>query len=201
MSVQKNKITLLEFKSELEVISSAEEILEQKRNILLNDIMSILNEVDVKRKKLNELVEKSYSLLIKAFMESDRESIEKEANLTKFKGEINIVKKVILGIEVPDVHFKLDKETFPVSATAETLFLDVARQSFNKAVELILEIARIEIKAWKLSEELKKTVVRVNALKNHYMPTYEKEIKEIQSSLEESEREYLSVLKKVLARK
>ena len=197
MSEQKSKTALLEYKKDLDVIQNAEGILEQKRNILLNDIMAILDDVEEKRKKLNELVKKSYSLLIKSFMENERDVIEKEANLINFKGELQVVKKTFIGIEIPHVTFKVDKEKFPISATAETLFLDIAKESFSKSLELVLEVARIEIKAWKLSQELKKTVVRVNALKNYYIPKYEKEIKEIQTSLEESEREFLTVLKKV----
>ena len=197
MSEQKSKTALLEYEKDLDIIENAENVLEQKRNILLNDIMEILDEVEERRKKLNEVVEKSYSLLIKSFMENDRDIIEKEANLINFKGELNIVKKTFIGIEIPDITFKTQKEKFPVSATGETLFLDVAKESFTKALELIFEVAKIEIKAWKLSEELKKTVVRVNALKNYYIPKYQKEIKEIQTSLEESEREFLTILKKV----
>lgn len=194
--MQKSKTALLEYKKDLEVIESGEEILEQKRNILLSEIMTILDTVEERREKLDELVEKSYSLLIKAFMENERESIEKEAKLIGFKGELQVTKKNFIGIAIPEIAFKIEKENFPVSATVESLFLDVAKESFSKALELILGLARIEIKAWKLSQELKKTAIRVNALKNYYLPSYQKEIKEIQSALEESEREFLTVLKR-----
>ena len=197
MGEQKSKTALLEYKEDLIVIQSGQEILEQKRNILLNEIMKILDSVEDKREKLNELVEKSYSLLIKAFMENDRDTIEKEAELISFKGELKVIKKIFIGIAVPVIDFKIQKDDFPVSAITESLFLDVAKQSFSKALELILELAQIEIKAWKLSQELKKTVVRVNALTNYYLPYYENEIKQIQNLLEESEREFLTILKRI----
>ena len=197
MSEQKSKTALLEYKKDLLVIQSGQEILEQKRNILLNEIMKILDSVNDKREKLNELVEKSYSLLIKAFMENDRDTIEKEAELISFKGDLKVIEKNFIGIAVPVIDFKIQKNDFPISAITESLFLDVAKQSFTKALELILELAQIEIKAWKLSQELKKTVVRVNALTNYYLPHYEDEIKQIQNLLEESEREFLTILKRI----
>ena len=197
MSEQKSKTALLEYKKDLLVIQSGQEILEQKRNILLNEIMKILDSVNDKREKLNELVEKSYSLLIKAFMENDRDTIEKEAELISFKGDLKVIEKNFIGIAVPVIDFKIQKDDFPISAITESLFLDVAKQSFTKALELILELAQIEIKAWKLSQELKKTVVRVNALTNYYLPHYEDEIKQIQNLLEESEREFLTILKRI----
>jgi len=61
-------------------------------------------------------------------------------------------------------------------------------------------LAEIEFKAWRLAEELKKTVVRVNALQKYYVPEYEKAIKETTASLEEVEREFLIIVKKAKER-
>ena len=79
-----------------------------------------------------------------------------------------------------------------------TIYLDLARISFIKSVEMILKLSSMEIKVWRLAKELKKSVIRVNALKNYYLPKYRKEIKEMESSLEESEREFLVILKRLV---
>ncbi len=55
--------------------------------------MDILDDVEEKRDKLNELVKKSYSLLIKSFMENEKDVIKKEASLINFQGELKVVKK------------------------------------------------------------------------------------------------------------
>jgi len=125
------------------------------------------------------------------------DNVLKEANLSNFKGEVYVYQKTFMGIPVPEVKFRLKKVRFPVSTVSESVFIDVARQSFLDAVKLILELSRIEIKAWKLAEELKKTVIRVNALEKYYIPEYEKNIKMIKSTLEEQEREFLYILKKI----
>lgn len=189
----KNKTTLLEYKKDIQVIKNGEEILEQKRNILLSEIIKILDEVEIKRENLNELVLKSYRLLIKGYMESDREDIEKKAKLINFEGEFEVIEKSFIGVVIPEISFKIPKNGFPINATDESLFLDFAKESFDHCLQLILELAQIEIKAWKLSNELKKTVVRVNALTKHYIPNYQKNIKEIETSLEETEREFLII--------
>ncbi len=79
---------------------------------------------------------------------------------------------------------------------SKPIFLELARKSFVETLELILKLSDIEIKAWKLANELKKTVIRVNALKNYYIPEYSKAIKDIKNSLEETEREMLVAIKK-----
>ena len=71
----------------------------------------------------------------------------------------------------------------------------MARKSFMDTTSLILALAEIEFKAWRLARELKKTVVRVNALQKYYVPNYNKAIKETTMALEEVEREFLLILK------
>ncbi|SNZ09149.1 V/A-type H+-transporting ATPase subunit D [Persephonella hydrogeniphila] len=197
MEKQASKSALLDLKKELEIIKNGRDILHQKKEILLKEILKILDKVEEMRDRLNEAVIRSYNLLIKAYMEAGRETVIEESKLAVFRGELNVIPKTFLGIPVPEVKFKLYRLKFPLSSVSENIFIDVARQSFIQCVNLILELASIEIKAWKLAEELKKTVIRVNALERYYIPEYEKRIKKIQSALEETEREFLFLLKKI----
>ncbi len=199
--MQKSKTALLELRTEYDVAAGGEEILEQKRNIILREIMTLLDEVDEKRKRVDELVQKSYRQLVKAFMESGFERVELESRLVRPEGSIEVVPKSFIGIVVPEVRFRRKEKELPLGYTSDTLYLDIARVSFSKAMELIFELSSVEIKVWRLAEELKKTVVRVNALKNYYLPKYRNEIRQIEASLEESEREFLSVLKRLTSRR
>ena len=74
----KNKTALLELKKDLELVHNGAEILEEKRNILLKEIIALLDEVEEERPKLNEVVRQSYSMLIKAFMESGKTQLKRE---------------------------------------------------------------------------------------------------------------------------
>ncbi len=190
-----SKTALLELRSGYEAASGGEEILEQKRNILLREIMSLLDEVERRREEADETVRKSYRLLVKAFMESGRRRVEEESRLVRFEAELEVFQKSFVGIVVPEVRFVKRGGELPLGYTGDSLYLDMARVSFSKAVEQILELSGIEIKIWRLARELRKTVVRLNALKNYYLPKYEKEIARISASLEEGEREFLVMLK------
>lgn len=192
----KNKTALLELKKDLELIHSGAEILEEKRNILLKEIISLLDEVEEEREKLNKSVQKSYQLLIKAFMESGRVQLKREATLPVFHGKLHVYEKSFIGILVPKINYELKGVRSPLNISGETLFLEVARKSFIDTTRDILALAEIEFKAWRLAAELKKTVVRVNALQKYYVPEYTKAIKETIASLEEVEREFLLVIKK-----
>ncbi len=192
----KSKTALLELKSDFEAASGGEEILEQKRNIILKEIISMLDEVQNLRERADEAVEKSYRLLVKAFMEIGKERVEEEGQRVKFQAELNVVQKSFIGIVVPEVSVKTQKHgSAPSGYMEESIYLDLARVSFVNAIKLILRLSSMEIKVWRLAKELKKTVIRVNALKNYYLPGYRKEIREIEAFLEEGEREFLTILK------
>ncbi|MGB5965457.1 MAG: V-type ATP synthase subunit D [Sulfurimonadaceae bacterium] len=192
----KNKTALLELKKDLDLVHNGAEILEEKRNILLKEIIALLDEVEEERPKLNEAVRQSYRMLIKAFMESGKSQLKREAALPVFNGKLHVYEKSFIGILTPKITYELEQVRFPLDISSETLFLEVARKSFIDTTEQILGLAEIEFKAWRLAEELKKTVVRVNALQKYYVPEYEKAIKETTASLEEVEREFLLVVKK-----
>jgi len=192
----KNKTALLELKKDLDLAYNGAQILEEKRNILLKEIIALLDKVEEERTKLNEAVQQSYQTLIKAFMESGKVQLKKEASLPIFKGELQVYEKSFIGILVPEITYKLEPLRFPLNIGSETLFLEVARKSFMDTTSLILALAEIEFKAWRLARELKKTVVRVNALQKYYVPNYNKAIKETTMALEEVEREFLLILKR-----
>ncbi|WP_456480659.1 V-type ATP synthase subunit D [Nautilia sp.] len=186
----KNKSALLDLKKDLEIVNEGEEILSKKRDLLIKEIMSILETVDKRRKELNETVKSGYNILIKALMENRNLSPE-----SFVKTELKAVQKSFLGIVIPKIDFKISQK--PKITLNTNIFEDLARESFFKSLKMILELAELEIKIWKLSTELKQTLIRVNALKYHYIPKYEKEIKEIKTYLEESEREFIAVIKKL----
>ena len=192
----KNKTALLELKKDLDLACGGAQILEEKRNILLKEIIALLDKVEEERTTLNQAVQQSYRTLIKAFMESGKDQLKKEATLPIFKGELHVYEKSFIGILVPEIIYRLEPLRFPLNIGSETLFLEVARKSFMDSTSLILALAEIEFKAWRLARELKKTVVRVNALQKYYVPKYNKAIKETTTSLEEVEREFLLVLKR-----
>lgn len=192
----KNKTALLELKKDLDLAYNGAQILEEKRNILLKEIIALLDKVEEERTRLNEAVQQSYQTLIKAFMESGKVQLQKEASLPIFRGELHVYEKSFIGILVPEITYKLEPLRFPLNIGSETLFLEVARKSFMDTTSLILALAEIEFKAWRLARELKKTVVRVNALQKYYVPNYNKAIKETTMALEEVEREFLLILKR-----
>lgn len=197
MIYAKNKTVLLELNKDLSLVNNGASILEEKRNILLKEIISLLDKVEEERLSLNVTVQESYTLLIKAFMESGKVQVKKETALPIFDCKLHVYEKSFIGILTPQITYEQQQVRFPLDISSETLFLELARKSFTDATSKILAIAEIEFKAWRLTDELRKTVIRVNALQKFYVPEYEKAIKDTSAALEEMEREFLVINKKL----
>ena len=191
----KNKTALLELKKDLDLVYHGAQVLEETRNIMLKEIVSILDEIEEERIKLNNAVQKSYQTLIKAYMESGEVRLKKESELPLFHGKLHVYETRFLGILTPKITYELEQVRSPLNISGETLFMEVARKSFIDTTSSILGLAEIEFKAWRLVKELKKTVIRVNAMQKYYIPEYDKAIKETTIALEEVEREFLLLLK------
>ncbi len=201
MKFTKSKTELLELKKDLNVMEEGKEILQHKRNVLIKEILKHLDKVEKSRKELNIYVQKAYMMLKKAYMEEGRENIKKQVETTTLKGEIDAKEKSFIGISVPSISYRLNLEKFPIDMVSESIFVDLARTAFIDSMKKVMELTELEIKAWKMAEELKKTVIRVNAVEKYYIPMYQKAIKEIETALEEQELEFLATIKKLKERK
>ncbi|RKQ61879.1 V/A-type H+-transporting ATPase subunit D [Thermovibrio guaymasensis] len=188
----KSRTELLKLKEEKEFLEEGKRIFEEKRNILLKEVMKIVDEIEEKRKRLNVKVLEGYRNLSKAIMETGEERLLKE----KSKGgkiNLNVKKIVFAGVVLPKVTYEFKKE---VSIDREdVIFVKVAEKIFREVVELILEIAELEMKGWRMAEEIKKTTIRINAIENFYLPDYKLKIKRIEEDLEEEERNSIALLK------
>ena len=62
--------------------------------------------------------------------------------------------------------------------------MDDLAKTIWQSLEVITELAEIEVSLLRLEMEIKKTIKRINALENIYIPEYEATIKHIEESLE-----------------
>ncbi len=197
MEFIKSKTQLLELKKDLKVMEEGRDILQHKRNVLIREILKHLDEVEEERQKLNSLVQEAYQMLKRAYMELGRDEVIQEVELISTKTSVEAKEKSFIGIPVPSIKYDYRLSESPVDAASESFFVDLARLAFIRATKKVLKLAELEIKAWKLAQELKKTVVRVNAVEKYYIPLFKKAVKDIEAALEEQELEFLSTIRKL----
>lgn len=163
------------------------DLMDRKRNILIREIMSHLDEVNMLRDQIEITFSKAYVALQEA--NTTLGIITDLTEAVPIDNGITITYQSVMGVDIPVVHY----EKAPIKLTygmerANTKF-DYAYKQFYKVKELTVVLAEIENSVYRLANAIRKSQKRANALKNIVIPEFEGNIKYITEALEEKERE------------
>ena len=194
-NVPPTKSELLILKRRQETEKRVHKILEDKREYQLNEIRRLIEKAIREREELNESLSKAHKNLAIATI---------RMGLGRVESAIFTVNPLILNS-----HFL--KEQFGVQALKlessggdltysfgdTSVALDRAYLQMKDVVARLLAVAEIESRLFRLSEDLKKTLRLVNMLEHVVIPSNEKNVLRIESSLEEKDREEFIRLKMI----
>jgi V/A-type H+-transporting ATPase subunit D len=189
-NISPTRINLIQTKKTLRLAISGRDILERKRDILIRELRRSIYDAENAREKLNEALVKAYDSLRSASMVTGAEAVERTAFGSGLKADFLFDSKSIMGVEVPIVEFQGPAEAKPDYGFAGTsAALDEAFKKFYSILSLIAELAEHEGTSFQIANDIGRTQRRVNALNHVLIPLYRQTVKQIESVLEEKERE------------
>jgi len=198
LHIPATKSNLLRLSDELTFAREGRDLLDEKREILIMEIMGTLEDAHRKRLNMEKELAKAYKVLAVAKVLLGTDAVRRASLGIQAEADVEIRDRSVMGVVVPVVQVKWHKTQKPrYSFIGTTYALDNATQRFSKCLELLVELAEIETSLWRLATELKKVQRRFNALDNILIPDYDETVKYIQYTLEEKERETLFQLKRV----
>ena len=184
-------------KSRLALSRQGYELLDKKRNILVREVMSMLDQVEAIQKDMDDIFGEAYLALQEANIRLGINTVSQISQAIAPEENVQIESKSIMGVEIPILN-QLDSDLIPQYGIGKTeCSLDEAYLQFSKVKRLTLKLAEIENAIYRLAFSIKQTQKRANALKNIMIPKYEKLTKNIATALEEKEREEFSRLKMI----
>lgn len=196
-NIAPTKSNLMKAKSSLEFSKKGFELLDQKRNVLIREIMGLVDRAKEIQKRVNELFKEAYEALQMANITMGIQAVEDIASTVHEVEDFEILFKSVMGVEVPIVKHSREREKPSYSFYQTNSALDVAFTKFQEVKLLIFELAEIENAVFRLAHDIKKTQRRANALENIQIPKFEDLVKSIQEVLEEKDREDFFRLKVV----
>ena len=176
------------------------ELLEQKREILVMELMHLVDKVKVLEQKINKKVESTYPELKKMLMQVGGDRIERISKAIHYDFVITEKPVVAAGMSFNTIDVELPKKQLFYSYTDSFANTDKVMLDFFDLLALLTEMASIRTMVWRLATEVKKTQRRVNALDKMVIPQNRETKKYIESVLEERERENVFVLKNLKSR-
>lgn len=195
LNVAPTKSNLLSMKDQLSISQDGYELLEQKREILVMELMHMVEKVKLLEQDIDALVEKSYPALRKMLMQVGGDRVEQIAGGVKYDYVIKEKSTTIGGMNFPAIDVKLPEKQLFYSALGTSASCDQVISYFFELLKLLTDMASIRTIVWRLAGEVKKTQRRVNALDKMVIPQTQETVRYIESVLEERERENVFVLK------
>ncbi len=201
LNISITKSNVLRMKEEKEFAQEGYDLLEQKREVLVIEVMGLIETYRKYKKEVDESLISAYKSLRKAYILLGEDAINRAALSAISREDIRIKDRSIMGIVVPIIIYNQKKGPFnQYGLQGTTSSLDESVKQFSLCLEKLAKLAQIEITLLRLAGELKKTQRRANALNNLFIPEFIETIKYIEESLEEKEREERFQLKRIKKR-
>lgn len=189
------KTNLLRLKRDISFAQEGYDLLEQKRKILVVELMGLMDKTADAREKVENELAKAFSALQNAILSMGRQTVSNIAPAVNIESDITIQMRRLMGVNLPVVDIKT-KETAPYFSLEQTSFwIDETISRFKMLLSDLGKLAELQISLMRIANEVQKTMRRVNALDKIALPDYRESIKYIEDTLEESERETFAILK------
>ncbi len=197
LNIAPTKSNLLALEHQLEFAEEGYDLLEQKRQILIFELMSRLNRAEAAEINIAEALRLAFAALSEAILDTGSEVIDQAAFAIGLGHEVCLSDDRLMGMGIPKVTVQTEPldVRFGVGGTSSNT--DLAMSRFIDILPLLAELAELENAVMRLARELRRTQRRCNALSKIFIPQYRETIDYITGSLEERERESLIILKMI----
>jgi len=199
--VRPTRAELLERKQQIALAQQGMDLLKQKRDALLIEFMSVMDETLRLSESLQKTVSEAQYALAVAKAVDGTVTLRSAGLATHGDVVVDMSGTKIMGVAVPVVTKgespRRTSFTRGYAVTGISSRVDETADKFERILEVIIEYADIETRLKRLGEEINKTNRRVNALEQVTVPALREQVSYISQTLDERAREDLFRLKKV----
>ncbi|WP_302132925.1 V-type ATP synthase subunit D [Thomasclavelia spiroformis] len=187
LKVVPTKGNLIAMKKSLQLANLGYNLMDQKRNVLIKEMMTLLDDVKVIRDQITSSYQEAYDALQEANISMGL--ISSIVNSTPEDYGISIAYRSVMGVEIPKISYNQQSLKMTYDIERSNSKVDYAYNCFYRVKQLTVLLAEVENSVYRLANTIRKTQKRANALKNISIPRFESTIKVISEALEEKERE------------
>jgi V/A-type H+-transporting ATPase subunit D len=195
--VAPTKTNMQRVKRDLSFAEQGWELLDQKRKILVVELMGLIDRAVEAQEEVEKRLETAYRALDQATLRMGRREIGNVSLGMRMRSDIKFSERRVMGVSIPKVRVEIDDKSPYVAAAESSVWMDESVLRFREVLKLLGQLAEARIALMRLAREVAKTVRRVNALEKIFIPDYNETLKYIVMSLEEMDREAFFVNKLV----
>ncbi|MDR3276622.1 MAG: V-type ATP synthase subunit D [Treponema sp.] len=183
------KSNLIRVKERLATAEEGYDLLEQKREILVMELMHKVEQVKLLERDMDARVATAYPALKRMLIVAGQERMDKLSRDIRYNFDLRERRVYAAGMNLPGLEVglpELELKYSPANSFAET---DETVIQFFELLKLLTELASVRTIAWRLAREVRKTQRRVNALEKMVIPSARETRVYIEGALEEKDRD------------
>jgi V/A-type H+-transporting ATPase subunit D len=183
------KSNLLRVKERLATAEEGYDLLEQKREILVMELMHTVERVKILERDLNARTMTAYPALKRMLVAVGRDKADRLSRSIRYRYDLREKRMTLAGMDLPSLEVHLPEAELKYSPANSFAECDETVLEFFELLKILTEMAAVRTVAWRLAREVRKTQRRVNALEKLVIPAARETKAYIEASLEERDRE------------
>lgn len=199
-NVAPTRSNLIKLKDELKFAELGYELLDQKRNILVIELLTLVDQAVEYESKVNASLDTAYAALRSSILRMGKLKVGNLTGAVNVENEIKLKERRVMGVKLPVVNTEFI-DNGPYFSPLDTSFLvEEALDGFKESLKLMGRLAELKVSIMRLALEVKKTIRKVNALEKIAIPDLKETLTFTVSRLEEAERENFILMKLIKTR-
>ncbi len=191
------KTNLLRLRQELNFARLGHELLDQKRNILIIELLTLVDQaVDFQNRVDSTLIE-AYRSLEEAVLHMGKLKVANLASAVNIEASLKISQRRVMGVRLPVVDTSFTEHSPYYSPMGTSFWIDRSLNDFKEALQEMGRFAELKISIVRLAQEVHKTIRKVNALEKIAIPDLDESVNYIRNRLEENERDMFVLMKMI----
>lgn len=199
-SVAPTKTNLLSLRQELILARQGYDLLDQKRNILVVELLSLVDQATDFESRVNDALGSAYHALEETVLRGGRLQVVHLSSAVNMEVGMELKSRKVMGVRLPVVHTSFSEHPPYFSPAGSTFWIDESVRAFQEVLSLVGQLAELKVSIMRLAREVRRTIRKVNALDKIAIPELEETVTMIQERLEESERDMFVLMKLVKSR-
>ena len=183
------KSNLIKVKERLNIAQEGHDLLEQKREILVSELMRRVEQVKLLERDLEKRTDTAYPCAKRMLLMVGRQRARRLSENIHYNYKLKEKQIITAGMKLPGLEIDLPSIELKYSPLNSFAECDETVIEFFELLKICTEMAVIRTIAWRLAREVKRTQRRVNALEKMVIPTASETKTYIESVLEERERD------------
>jgi V/A-type H+-transporting ATPase subunit D len=185
------KVNLFRAQKDLRFASEGRDLLQQKRDVLVLELMHVVGRFSAAEQRLRGGVTAALGAFLPARAQMGAASFESLFAAARPEPDLVIEPRAVMGLVLPRVSVVSGGEVPHGGPMTTPSSMDGAVTELRGALESVSQYVEVVATLWRLAAEVEKTQRRINALDSIVIPAARDDIRWIRAAMEENDREEL----------